>query len=69
MLARSVLITGCSRGLGLELTRQLAPQTEIVIATARKPDEASELSSLALIHKNITILPLGKKKFQNFINL
>jgi NAD(P)-dependent dehydrogenase (short-subunit alcohol dehydrogenase family) len=64
MLARSVLITGCSRGLGLELTRQLAPQTEIVIATARKPDEASELNSLALIHKNIKILPLGKTKFQ-----
>jgi hypothetical protein len=40
MYARSVLITGSSRGLGLELIRQFAPSVEILIATCRKPDEA-----------------------------
>ena len=41
MLARSILITGCSRGLGLELVKQLVPQTEILIATCRNLENSS----------------------------
>ena len=31
MLARSVFLTGCSRGLGLELVKQLIPCTDYLI--------------------------------------
>ena len=43
----TVLITGANRGLGLEFTRQYAAKGWIVIATARQPEAADELNSLA----------------------
>lgn len=43
----TVLVTGANRGIGLELTRQYAARGWKVIATARKPTEATELSALA----------------------
>lgn len=43
----TVLVTGANRGIGLELTRQYAARGWKVIATARKPAEAAELSALA----------------------
>ncbi|KIP01367.1 hypothetical protein PHLGIDRAFT_131286 [Phlebiopsis gigantea 11061_1 CR5-6] len=43
----SWLVTGCSRGIGLELTRQLVSKANnIVIATCRNPDEATDLHAL-----------------------
>lgn len=47
-MARTVLVTGAGRGLGLEFARQLAARGDTVIATARRPGEARELSALAL---------------------
>lgn len=41
LLARSIFITGCSRGIGLELVRQLVPQAEHIIAACRNPENAS----------------------------
>ena len=44
MLARSVLITGCNRGIGLELVKQwlkVEVPPEHIIATCRKPDEVN----------------------------
>lgn len=41
-----VLITGTSRGIGLELTKQYAAKGWRVIATCRKPAEANELNKL-----------------------
>ena len=41
------VVTGANRGIGLELTRQLAAQGATVEATARDPDAASELRALA----------------------
>ena len=40
------LITGANRGIGLEFARQYAADGWDVIATAREPDEASELKAL-----------------------
>jgi NAD(P)-dependent dehydrogenase (short-subunit alcohol dehydrogenase family) len=43
----TVLITGASRGIGLELARQYADAGDRVFATCRSPDGADKLSMLA----------------------
>lgn len=53
--AETVLITGSSRGLGLELTQQYAADGWDVIATARTPDDDTDLQALAASHNNIRI--------------
>ena len=47
--AFSVLITGASRGLGLELTRQYAADGWRVYACARRPAEAAGLGAVAAL--------------------
>ncbi len=42
----TVLVTGCSRGLGLEFVRQWLARGSLVIAAARNPDSSAELSAL-----------------------
>jgi NAD(P)-dependent dehydrogenase (short-subunit alcohol dehydrogenase family) len=51
----TVLITGANRGIGLEFVRQYAERGMTVIATARKPAEATELAALASQHASIRI--------------
>ena len=51
----TVLITGGNRGIGLEFVRQLADRGWNVIATARKPAEATELQEIASGNKKIII--------------
>jgi NAD(P)-dependent dehydrogenase (short-subunit alcohol dehydrogenase family) len=51
----TVLITGANRGIGLEFVRQLAARDWKVIATARDPDQATELQALAKADKDIVI--------------
>jgi NAD(P)-dependent dehydrogenase (short-subunit alcohol dehydrogenase family) len=45
-MAHTYVITGCNRGLGLELARQLSARGERVVATARDIDDAGELRAL-----------------------
>lgn len=42
-----VLVTGCSRGLGLEMARQLLARGDAVLATCRDPAAAHALADLA----------------------
>ncbi len=51
----TVLVTGSSRGIGLELVRQYAERGYTVIATARKPAEAKNLVELAAARKNVRL--------------
>lgn len=53
----TILITGSSRGIGLELTRQFAASGDTVLATCRDPEHADALNELAT-SGNIEILPL-----------
>jgi NAD(P)-dependent dehydrogenase (short-subunit alcohol dehydrogenase family) len=49
------LVTGASRGIGLEYVRQLASAGETVIATARNPAEAAELAKLAEANDSVRL--------------
>ncbi len=42
----NILITGANRGIGLELARIATSRKHTVFATARKPDEATELKKI-----------------------
>lgn len=53
--AETVFITGSSRGVGLELTKQYAQDGWDVIATARSPEDDADLQALARQHSNIRI--------------
>ena len=55
---KTILITGASRGLGLEFSRQLSLQGESVIATCRHPQRASVLQELAKKRQNLSIITL-----------
>lgn len=46
--ARTVLVTGANRGLGLELARQYAAAGWQVIGTARSPESATDLKALGV---------------------
>jgi NAD(P)-dependent dehydrogenase (short-subunit alcohol dehydrogenase family) len=44
-MARSILITGCSSGIGLDAARTMKQRGWRVIATARTPDEIARLKT------------------------
>lgn len=55
----TILVTGASRGLGLEFVRQYAAQGQQIIATCRNPETATQLQQIRTAHPdNITIFPL-----------
>ena len=58
-----VLITGANRGLGLEFASQYAKSGWRVLACCRQPEHATELNALAVMFKNIQILPLDVANF------
>jgi NAD(P)-dependent dehydrogenase (short-subunit alcohol dehydrogenase family) len=51
----TVLVTGANRGIGLEYIRQYGARGWNVIATARRPAEATELNALAAANPRITV--------------
>lgn len=53
-----VVITGTSRGIGLELTRMALLDGHHVLAVARKPDESPDLMNLKNEYQNLKILQL-----------
>ena len=56
----TVLVTGASRGLGLEFVTQYATAHagNVVFAGARNPSSATALKALAAQHSNVHIVPL-----------
>lgn len=51
----TVLITGSNRGIGLEFARWYAERNWRVIATARKPERATDLEAIADAHPKFVI--------------
>ncbi len=51
----TVLITGANRGIGLEFATQFAARGWNVIATTRRPAEATALNALAKARPNVTV--------------
>jgi len=54
-MQKTIFITGASRSIGLEFTRQYASENYKVIATCREPDSATELQILSDKFINIVI--------------
>ncbi|XP_032086416.1 C-factor-like [Thamnophis elegans] len=62
--ARSVLVTGSNRGIGLEIIKQLAEKSnppQWIFATCRDPEgsRSQDLRNLAAQHQEIVIIPLN----------
>lgn len=55
-MARTTLITGANRGIGLALARLAAERGERVLAGARRPGQADALRELAETHRRINVL-------------
>lgn len=51
----TVLITGANRGIGLELARNYSERGWTVIATARKPEKAVELNTIAQNNPKVSV--------------
>jgi NAD(P)-dependent dehydrogenase (short-subunit alcohol dehydrogenase family) len=60
----TVLITGSSRGIGLELARQYAERGWQVIATCRTPAKAADLQAIAADHDNLVVERLDVTDFE-----
>ena len=80
MLSRTVVVTGASRGLGLELVKQLVKNPEKqpnrnpskVIATCRNPENSPDLMELASEEKDRLYVKaldvLNCDSFSDFVN-
>jgi NAD(P)-dependent dehydrogenase (short-subunit alcohol dehydrogenase family) len=60
-----ILITGASRGLGLEFARQYAQAGWQVLACCRHPDSATELRELATRHPAVSLRRLDVGRFED----
>lgn len=69
--AKTVLITGCSRGIGAGLVKaSLAEPCTFVIATCRSPETATELQKIAkgYAEDRLVILPLDTTSLDSYKN-
>ncbi|MEK9772551.1 MAG: SDR family oxidoreductase [Opitutae bacterium] len=55
---KTIFVSGASRGIGLELTKQLLGRGERVLAGCRNPQEAIHLSTLKQAHQCLEIVSL-----------
>ena len=62
-----IVITGANRGIGLELVRQCLARGDSVIATARNPQDARELQSLAGGSRELTVLCAGRMSWRDHV--
>lgn len=62
-MKNTVLITGTSRGIGLEFTKQYAEDGWQVLACCRAPERALALQHLAQAHDNIELINLDVADF------
>jgi NAD(P)-dependent dehydrogenase (short-subunit alcohol dehydrogenase family) len=60
----TVLITGSNRGIGLEFVKQFSERGWNIIATARKPVEATDLQEIAAGNERIVIEQLDVTDFE-----
>ena len=65
----TVLITGASRGIGLEFTKQYAAAGWRVLACCRAPQSAKALDALAHAHSNIQMYALDVADFKQIETL
>ncbi|AOS98570.1 C-factor [Microbulbifer aggregans] len=65
----TILITGCNRGLGLELTRQFAADGWKVVATCRDLDRAEELKALERQYPRLQVYTLDVTDYRQMAQL
>ncbi len=65
----TVFITGSNRNIGLEFVKQFSENNWNVIATARKPEEANELQTIAAAHENVVIEQLDVTNYEEINSL
>jgi NAD(P)-dependent dehydrogenase (short-subunit alcohol dehydrogenase family) len=65
----TVLITGCNRGIGLEMTRQFAADGWRVFATCRDPAQAGELHGLEGEYPQLEVHPLDVTDYDQMTQL
>ena len=74
-MAKNILITGCNRGIGLEIVKQListSSKPQNLFATCRNVEKAAELCTLAKNHPEIHLKALGSfifLKIKFFVHL
>jgi NAD(P)-dependent dehydrogenase (short-subunit alcohol dehydrogenase family) len=66
---KSILVTGCNRGIGLGLIRRLVKHPNPpahVIATCRSVEKAKELQQIATQHNNVHLLELDVRDYDRY---
>lgn len=69
---KSVLITGCNRGIGLSLVKQLLhlpTPPQHIIATCRDAEKAETLKSISEKNRNVHIVEIDLKHFNKYQDL
>ncbi|XP_014246377.1 uncharacterized protein LOC106664859 [Cimex lectularius] len=66
----NVLLTGSNRGIGLGLVKAILEKKafKTVIATCRRPEEATELKEIEKAHSNVHVLKLDVTDYSAFPN-